>query len=179
MLTESLFYSEVWNVWLAARWTRSGQLTSLEPVPGLQSKPSETDHPAPKFQAELLNALQTVFDGEKPRINLPQPKSRFQNLVRNLLWAIKPGSPITYGEAASRIGNRSAARAVGQACARNELAILVPCHRVVGAITMGGYRWGLELKNALLAKEQRPVIPTSHSHHPAGSPIRASLFFED
>jgi len=160
MLNESLFFSDVWNVWLTARWTTAGQLTNLEPFPIHPPKSSGRNHPFPKFQQELLKALQSVFDGEKPRIKLPKPKSRFQNLVRNLLWSIEPGSPITYGEAAARIGNPLAARAVGQACARNELAILVPCHRIVGAMTMGGYRWGAPLKNMLLTKEKRSFIPT-------------------
>lgn len=61
----------------------------------------------------------------------------FQRLVWQALAAIPPGHVLTYGELASRVG--SAPRAVGQACRRNPVPVVVPCHRVVAASGVGGY----------------------------------------
>ncbi|MDE1905664.1 MAG: methylated-DNA--[protein]-cysteine S-methyltransferase, partial [Rhodospirillales bacterium] len=70
------------------------------------------------------------------------------------LREIPPGTTLSYGALAARIGAPRAVRAVAAACGSNRLAIAVPCHRVVakdGALT--GYRWGVERKAALLARE--------------------------
>ena len=78
----------------------------------------------------------------------------FQHRVWRALRDIPPGSTASYGELARRIGAPSAVRAVAQACARNALAVAIPCHRVVrndGALA--GYRWGVERKRALLLRE--------------------------
>ena len=65
-----------------------------------------------------------------------------------------PGQTCSYAEIASQLGAPSAARAVADACARNRIAVLVPCHRVVrGDGSVGGYRWGLPLKRRLLQRE--------------------------
>jgi AraC family transcriptional regulator of adaptative response/methylated-DNA-[protein]-cysteine methyltransferase len=70
------------------------------------------------------------------------------------LREIPAGSTATYTGIAARIGAPRAVRAVAQACAANALAVAIPCHRVVrtdGALS--GYRWGVERKRALLARE--------------------------
>ena len=60
----------------------------------------------------------------------------------------------SYGEIARRMGQPTAARAVGRACATNPVAVAIPCHRAVGASgDLTGYRWGIERKRALLAAE--------------------------
>ena len=62
---------------------------------------------------------------------------------------------LTYADVAAAIGHKSAVRAVASACAANRVALLVPCHRVIrGDGEMGGYRWGVERKQALLAAER-------------------------
>jgi methylated-DNA-[protein]-cysteine S-methyltransferase len=64
------------------------------------------------------------------------------------------GQTVSYGELAARAGNPKAARAVGTACARNPVPIVVPCHRVVGSSgSLVGYAGGLERKERLLALE--------------------------
>jgi AraC family transcriptional regulator of adaptative response/methylated-DNA-[protein]-cysteine methyltransferase len=78
----------------------------------------------------------------------------FQRRVWMALREVAPGSTVSYGEIAARIGNPKAARAVAQACASNQLAVAVPCHRIVRSDgQIGGYRWGRERKRRLLERE--------------------------
>jgi O-6-methylguanine DNA methyltransferase len=69
--------------------------------------------------------------------------------MRKIPW----GKALTYGELATAIGSPAASRAVGQACARNELLLIIPCHRVLAQTGLGGFACGLEWKSALLALE--------------------------
>jgi AraC family transcriptional regulator of adaptative response/methylated-DNA-[protein]-cysteine methyltransferase len=79
----------------------------------------------------------------------------FQARVWRALRKIPPGSTATYTEIAAAIGAPRAVRAVARACAANRLAVIVPCHRVVRSDGgLGGYRWGVEKKRALLARER-------------------------
>lgn len=79
----------------------------------------------------------------------------FQMKVWHALRQIPFGSTINYGELAKRIGQPTASRAVASACGSNDVAVLIPCHRVIGKDgSLTGYRWGVERKQALLAKEK-------------------------
>ncbi|MBL8304960.1 MAG: bifunctional DNA-binding transcriptional regulator/O6-methylguanine-DNA methyltransferase Ada, partial [Ideonella sp.] len=98
---------------------------------------------------------------EAPAIGLDLPLdirgTAFQRRVWQALQAVPPGETVSYAEIARRIGAPAATRAVAQACGANALAVAIPCHRVVrrdGAVS--GYRWGVERKRALLAREARP-----------------------
>ena len=78
----------------------------------------------------------------------------FQWRVWKALREIPPGNTRSYSAIAAELGVPTAARAVARACARNPLALVVPCHRVVrGNGELGGYRWGVERKRQLLARE--------------------------
>ena len=78
----------------------------------------------------------------------------FQRRVWEALQSIPPGATQTYAEVAEQIGRPKAVRAVAGACAANKIALAVPCHRVVRADGgLGGYRWGVERKEALLRRE--------------------------
>ena len=78
----------------------------------------------------------------------------FQWRVWQALREIPAGTTATYSEIADRVGSPKAARAVAQACACNPLAVAIPCHRVIRTDgTCGGYRWGVERKRVLLARE--------------------------
>ena len=80
----------------------------------------------------------------------------FQWKVWKELTKIPPGQTRTYGEIAKRIGEPGAARAVGRACATNQAAGVIPCHRAVGSGgSLNGYRWGVARKERLLADERR------------------------
>ena len=78
----------------------------------------------------------------------------FQQQVWRALRDIPAGSTASYAEIAARIGQPKAVRAVAQACAANEIAVAIPCHRVVRRDgSLSGYRWGVERKRALLTRE--------------------------
>jgi AraC family transcriptional regulator of adaptative response/methylated-DNA-[protein]-cysteine methyltransferase len=79
----------------------------------------------------------------------------FQRQVWQALRQIPPGQTRSYSEIAAKMGKPKAYRAVARACAQNSVALLVPCHRVVGADgSLTGYRWGLERKRSLLEAEE-------------------------
>jgi AraC family transcriptional regulator of adaptative response/methylated-DNA-[protein]-cysteine methyltransferase len=104
-----------------------------------------------------VNALLDHLDGSKPRVDLPLDlqATAFQLRVWDELRKINYGETRSYAEIAEAIGQPTATRAVARACATNPVAVVTPCHRVIrGDGTMGGYRWGLERKQALLAREK-------------------------
>jgi len=95
---------------------------------------------------------------EHPAAGLDLPLEIRGTAFEQRVWAalrqIPAGQTASYGEIARRIGAPTAARAVARACAANRLAVAIPCHRVIGqdgALT--GYRWGINRKRALLARE--------------------------
>lgn len=88
----------------------------------------------------------------------------FQHRVWEALMKIPAGQTRTYAELAQDIGQPRAARAVARACAGNRVAVLVPCHRIVrGDGSLGGYRWGLPRKQALLENEARAPGARRHA----------------
>lgn len=78
----------------------------------------------------------------------------FQQKVWSQLLKIPRGKVITYADLAMSIGGKSAVRAIGNACGRNPFSLILPCHRVVAKTSLGGYRWGVNLKKALIMDEQ-------------------------
>lgn len=103
-----------------------------------------------------LAAILAHLDGARPHLDLPLDvrATAFQERVWQALRAIPYGSTRSYGEVAAAIGMPSAARAVARACAANPVALLIPCHRVIReGGGLGGYRWGIERKRALLEAE--------------------------
>jgi AraC family transcriptional regulator of adaptative response/methylated-DNA-[protein]-cysteine methyltransferase len=95
--------------------------------------------------------------GRAPRADLPLDiqATAFQWQVWQALAAIPFGETRTYGEVAAAIGRPHAVRAVARACATNPVAVAIPCHRVIAASgAISGYRWGIDRKRALLARER-------------------------
>ena len=102
--------------------------------------------------------LQAYFSGKLQQFTLPLDASgtTFQQQVWQALAAVPFGTTCSYADIAHRIGNHKAVRAVGAANGRNPVAIIVPCHRVIGANgTLTGYAGGLDKKAWLLKHEQR------------------------
>jgi AraC family transcriptional regulator of adaptative response/methylated-DNA-[protein]-cysteine methyltransferase len=110
----------------------------------------------PEFD-RWVTALTQYIAGGQPHLDLPLDirATAFQMKVWNYLQSIPYGTVQSYGEVASAIGDPKAARAVAQACAKNTVAIVIPCHRVVrGSGELGGYRWGLARKRTLIDQER-------------------------
>ena len=107
--------------------------------------------------AESIEALLRYLDGQQtsPDLPLDVKATAFQRRVWEELRRIPYGSTNSYGDIARKIGQPTATRAVARACAANPVAIITPCHRVIREDgSLGGYRWGLERKQKLLAQEQ-------------------------
>ncbi len=103
-------------------------------------------------------AAKVVRFVESPQNGLDVPLDTrgtdFQRRVWRALGEIPAGSTATYTDIACRIGAPRSVRAVAQACAANAIAVAIPCHRVVRSDGgLSGYRWGVERKRALLARE--------------------------
>lgn len=89
-----------------------------------------------------------------PRLPVDVQGTAFQQLVWDYLRTIPAGETRTYTQVADGVGRPSAVRAAASACGANRVSVLIPCHRVIrGDGGLGGYRWGLEVKRALLARE--------------------------
>lgn len=115
------------------------------------------EHSAPLL-IETANQLQQYFSGTRQSFDLPLAAcgTDFQRQVWTQLTQIPFGHTRSYGELALQLGNKNAMRAVGAANGRNPIAIIVPCHRVIGADgKMTGYAGGLNRKLWLLQHEQR------------------------
>ncbi len=123
------------------------------------------------FAAELTNddaalnkavkAILKGISGEQAILNLPLDirGTSFQMRVWSELRKIPYGKTRSYTEIAEKIGNRKAVRAVARACAANPVAVVNPCHRVIGADgKLSGYRWGIERKQKLLDEEKAAAL---------------------
>lgn len=95
--------------------------------------------------------------GTDPGLPLDIRGTAFQVRVWNALTRLPAGETVSYGELARKLKAPNSTRAVARACATNHIAVLVPCHRVVGADgSLTGYKWGLARKKKLLAREKSP-----------------------
>jgi AraC family transcriptional regulator of adaptative response/methylated-DNA-[protein]-cysteine methyltransferase len=106
---------------------------------------------------EVAQAVVNAASGAAMATPLPLDLrgTAFQQRVWRELTRIPRGETITYAELARRVGSPGAVRAVGSACGANPAAVVVPCHRVLRSDgALGGYRWGLERKAALLEAER-------------------------
>jgi len=106
--------------------------------------------------AEIREQVAEYAAGERRAFDLPVAvPDGFTGAVMDAMAAIPYGETRTYGELAADLD--TAPVAVGQACGRNPVPVVVPCHRVVGADSLGGYsaEGGVELKSRLLALERR------------------------
>jgi len=132
---------------------RDGALTALHF--GAGPGPGERDDADPVLLAAAAQ-LREYFAGARTSFDVPlAPEgTAFQRAVWEQLRRIPYGATESYGEIARRLGSPTASRAVGAANGRNPIAIIVPCHRVIGANgSLTGYAGGLDCKRALLDLE--------------------------
>jgi methylated-DNA-[protein]-cysteine S-methyltransferase len=114
----------------------------------------------PNVDADLdrpVKAVRAYFDGDLTAIDgvaVAQRGGPFMETAWAALRAVPAGAPVSYTDLAAAAGRPAAVRAAAQACARNAAALFVPCHRVVRTDrSLGGYRWGIDVKRSLLAHE--------------------------
>ena len=107
-----------------------------------------------KLLAEVVASVEAP--GDFSDIPLDVKGTAFQEACWDALRAIPPGETRTYSEIAAAAGNAKAVRAAGSANARNNVAVLIPCHRVVRkGGDLGGYAYGPDIKRELLKRERR------------------------
>jgi methylated-DNA-[protein]-cysteine S-methyltransferase len=108
---------------------------------------------------DVADAIVRYHDGDLSVIDevlVRQRSGPFLEHAWDVLRTVPAGAPITYTEYAAKAGRPAAVRAAASACAKNATALFVPCHRVLGTDgTMRGFRWGTDVKRALLAHEAR------------------------
>jgi len=132
--------------------SREGLLDALR-----ERFPKAIVEPADDATREWLAEVAAYVESPRPGLDLPLDleATAFQRRVWTALRGIPLGERASYAEIARRIGQPSAVRAVARACATNDVALVVPCHRVVASDgSMAGYRWGVERKRALLERER-------------------------
>jgi methylated-DNA-[protein]-cysteine S-methyltransferase len=150
-MSETTFPSPLGPIRLRAS---GGALRELSFAPGAETDPEPAADPV---LAEARAQLEAYFEGGRTTFDLPlEPVGTpFDRRVWAAVAAIPHGRTATYGELAAELGAPGAARAVGAANGRNPIAIVIPCHRVIGAGgALTGYAYGVERKAGLLALER-------------------------
>jgi len=143
---------------LTAAVDERGRLVSLS-FSGRSRLAASDGEPGSRARAGLARVaaqLHEYFAGKRRKFTFPlAPRgTEFQQRVWDELLRIPYGATVSYGELAARLGNPSAQRAVARANATNPIAVVVPCHRVIGADgTLTGYGGGLDKKRQLLELE--------------------------
>ncbi len=122
------------------------------------SKDKNVEEKDTKLLLEAKKQLEEYFEGKRKVFDLPleQKGTEFQKKVWNALKEIPYGETRTYKEVAKMLGNEKASRAVGMANNKNNIPIIVPCHRVIGSNgKLVGYALGLDMKKYLLDLEKK------------------------
>ncbi|MFC8801797.1 methylated-DNA--[protein]-cysteine S-methyltransferase [Promicromonospora sp. NPDC057138] len=120
---------------------------------GPRTRPAASDG----VLAEAADAVRAYYDGDHGapgRVPVVQASGPFRTHAWDVLREVKAGERLTYSEYAVRAGRPAAVRAAAGACAMNAAALFVPCHRILRTDgTLGGFRYGLPIKESLLARE--------------------------
>lgn len=120
-----------------------------------QAQLERVDAGRDEFLAPRLRAVADTLGGQAHAVPVDLLGTAFQKKVWDALMKIPAGQTRSYAQVAEQIGAPGSARAVARACAGNRVAVVVPCHRVVRSDgSLGGYRWGLPLKEKLLQRER-------------------------
>lgn len=133
--------------------TEGDNLTRIDFIPHTKATSPENE-----FEKQIKTQLDEYFSGKRKRFqaSLKLAGTPFQVKVWQALLEIPWGQTETYSQLAGRIGHPKACRAVGNALNRNPIAIIVPCHRVLGANgSLTGFAGGLDTKQFLLELEQK------------------------
>lgn len=111
----------------------------------------------------ITDAVSAYYDGDLRAVEtvpVHQLSGPFRVHAWEILRTVAPGRPVTYTEYARLAGRPAAVRAAAGACALNAAALFVPCHRVIRTDgSLGGFRWGLQVKTSLLDRERSAGQP--------------------
>lgn len=148
---------------LASGWTDDldALLALVHPtLRGSANTGAVTPSSAPEgLLAEAADAVRAYYDGDHGapgRVPVRQASGPFRTHAWDVLREVKAGERLTYSEYAVRAGRPAAVRAAAGACAMNAAALFVPCHRILRTDgTLGGFRYGLPVKESLLARESQ------------------------
>ena len=135
---------------------QNGKLRSLDFIGAEKFKQNNSKIIAAEAE-QLIEELNSYFKGNRKvfGVTLEIEGTKFQKSVWQQLQQIPYGQTRSYRQIAEQIGNPDAARAVGMACHQNPIAIIIPCHRVVGSSgKLTGYASGLDIKQSLLVHEK-------------------------
>lgn len=151
---------------LASGWTASPEELIALIHPGMRPELADVSE-AERDDQRMKSAREAViahYDGDvdAPRsIPVHQRSGPFREQAWDVLRDVPAGEPITYMEFAVRAGRPAAVRAAAGACAQNAAALFVPCHRILRSDgSLGGFRYGLEIKRALLDREAKAAGET-------------------
>ncbi|MGD8195929.1 methylated-DNA--[protein]-cysteine S-methyltransferase [Herbiconiux sp. P18] len=139
---------------LASGWTDSPDALLARLAPRI--RPAASDLAAGRTAA--AEAAHAYYEGDVAAIDtveVVQTGGDFHHAGWRALRTIEPGHPLSYQQFAAHLGRPTAVRAAASACARNAVALFVPCHRVLRSDgSLGGFAWGVPVKRSLLAREQ-------------------------
>ncbi|MBK5719356.1 methylated-DNA--[protein]-cysteine S-methyltransferase [Dysgonomonas sp. Marseille-P4677] len=127
------------------------------------SEMPEVKAPLSNILNQAINQLEEYFSGERKIFDLPlkQAGTPFQEKSWDYLMTIPYGKTVSYKDEAIAIGSPKGCRAVGSANGKNNIAIIVPCHRVINeGKGLGGYAYGLDVKKYLLKFESQSIDAT-------------------
>lgn len=135
----------------------NGFIVSLEIFQqiSLENKPVSTNNP---ILIKVLKQLDEYFAGKRFNFDIPlkQDGTAFQQKAWNFLKTIPYGETVSYKTEAEAVGNPKSSRAIGSANGANNIAIIIPCHRVINANgKLGGYAYGIDVKEKLLDMEKK------------------------
>lgn len=159
----------------AVAWTDRGIARVLLPAESdgavrarmVRDRPAASEQEPPEAAAEAIARMRALMDGAQDDLADVQLDwsgvSDFDRRVYGIARAIEPGSTLTYGEVARRLGDPGAAQAVGQALGRNSFPIVVPCHRVLAA---GGKPGGFSAPGGRQTKLRMLVIEGAREPDP-------------
>lgn len=138
---------------LASGWTAEASDLTNQVHPTLRP----LDVEAVAHMGPISQAVEAFYLGNPAAamsVPVRQKSGPFRAHAWDVLRTIRPGFPVSYTEYAELSGNPTAVRAAASACAFNAAALFVPCHRVIRTDgTLGGFRWGLAIKESLLSRE--------------------------
>lgn len=129
----------------------------------------------PPVLAQAQQAVEAYYSGDLTAVDSVPVRQRsgpFREHAWEVLREVRAGQPLSYAEYAQRAGSPTAIRAAAGACAKNAAALFVPCHRVIRTDGgLGGFRYGVEIKQSLLQREAAPA-PSLRADPRLASPAR-------